>query len=842
MCYGDLPFYECRLYETGWMLPPSQRAYVKDYILSSETWEEPLFVQKEVINLLGDGTIHSSKTGADVSQPMFRNEFIAGDNILRARLYATARGIYECWINGAKVSDEFFAPGWQDYRFQQPYNVYDITDKLREGGNAIGFQIASGWWNDFMGYQLYWQDQYGLKNALKCMLVIDYANGTHQIVSTDENWKVYDCGPLKFASMQNGEEYDFGAVPTGWCEHGFPNSGWYCATVLHTDNDTPLHAYLGTPMSAHETLQAKSVKKIAPEAYIYDLGQNIAGVPRISLTGVRNKTITLRYAETLWPDSIPEHPVAPYTSEIYVQNRGKMYTDNLRSALNTDRYHLSDTGNHVIEPRFTMHGFRYVQIEGEEYPLPLECVEGLVIHSLDSEQTASFETDNIAVNRLFENIIWSQKGNFLAVPTDCPQRDERLGYTGDGQIFARSATYNFNVNPFFNRWLYAIRDNQDDSGNFPDYAPKVGTPPAGERGGGVLGWSDAGIIMPWTLYIQYGDLEALRHNYPAMKKYMDYLENRTENNLQPADGLGDWLGKEITNSQIINNAYYAYDAILMAKIAGVLGHDDDRMHYLNLHSAVKKAFNKTFVNADGRTFTPRGFLKGQWIKKPIECDEIEDTQSSYLLPLKANLFESPHVAMNHLLNAIERNGNSLATGFIGTPALLPLLTETGYGETAWEIFLNEECPSWLYPVSQGATTIWERWDSYTRENGFGPVDMNSFNHYSYGAVEEWMMKYALGIETSEQNPGYKEILLNPSFSDRVGYVSGYFDSPYGRITASWRNMSEGFSYSVEIPANTTALFTYKGNCKIIAGLEGVAEKNRNCIRLKSGKYKFVITK
>lgn len=748
--------------------------------------------------------------------PTLKKEFAIGKRVAKARLYVTARGIFECYINGKRVGNDLLAPGWSGYRHRISYCTYDVTSLLHEGNNNIGAILGNGWWCGFNGYQTDWQDQYGASPSMMAKLLVTFFDGSTMSIVSDGSWLCCDNGPVGDNSLQNGETYDATREMTEWN---------HVKVFAAPADSIRLQAYVGEPVHVADTLRARRMTipepiHSAPKSFIYDFGQNMVGIPHIIVHGKRGQKITLRYAEMLWPEEIPSNPVPPYTREMYVKNKGQLYTDNYRSALSTDVY-ICSGGEEVIEPRFTSHGFRYIQIEGLDTPPDLQNVSALVTNSL-TKQTCGYETSDPLLNRLFQNILWGQRGNFLAVPIDCPQRDERLGYTGDGQIFALSATFNYNVAPFMHRWLYSVRDDQLPDGNVPNYAPNVGMPPKGGLEGGSMGWSDAAVIVPWHLYEQYADKEILRQSYGSMKRYMDFLELKSVGGLLPAGGLGDWLAFEQSNDQITNTAYYAYDALLMGKIANALGLADDATHYQNLHERIKRAFNSTFVDKDGRTFTPKGYKKGLFFPKTFDKDSFEDTQTSYVLPLKAQIFDNPQIAARHLAEAVRHNDGHLSTGFIGTPYLAPMLSDNGEDSTAYGLVLTRTYPSWLYPVTQGATTIWERWNSYTKDNGFGPVRMNSFNHYSYGAIEEWLIQYSLGIKADPDEPGYKHFFIEPHIDRRMNFVNGYLDTMYGRISCKWEINGNSVNYNIEVPTNTTATLTI----------------GRKTMSLGSGKYKF----
>lgn len=787
---------DSRLYALGVETPQGSKAEVANLRLSEPVWGYTLYEQRNVAP--NSGTI---LPGEEISAPVFRRDFTLGKHVTKATLHATAHGIYEAEVNGQKVSADYLAPGWADYRVRQYFNSYDITPLLRQGDNTLTATVASGWWTGFVGFQTHWQDQYGIEPALMALLVIEYADGTTERIATDEKWHSRTDGPVTAASLQNGEDYDARLSRTPHWEH---------VRLLGPQPDSViLQPYTGKPITAHERLTAKAVTSPRPGAYIYDMGQNMVGIPQIGLRGHNGDTIRLSYAEMLWPATLPTDPTPPYTPDDYRRHAGQLYTDNYRSALSRDTYICRD-GCQVIEPRFTQHGYRYIELSGLSEPLPLDSVRSLVMHSLDDHPRAAFECGNPLVNQLFQNIQWGQRGNFLAVPTDCPQRDERLGYTGDGQVFALSATYNYDVLPIMSRWLETVRDGQGADGNIPNFAPVVDTPPCDVRGGGSIGWADAIVIIPWTLYTQYADTTVLRDNWPAMLRYMQYLQGQAEGHLQKAGGLADWLGVEDCNSQIVNTAFWAYDALLMAKIARVLGDEQTAGHFDQLHADIKREFQATFLRPDGATFTPAGYKTGKWLPKAVAEDTPDDTQASYVLALKAELYDTPATAVSHLCANIARHGDKLTTGFLSTPHLTPVLSRYGADTTAYTLLLQEECPGWLYPVKQGATTIWERWNSYSLDHGFGPVVMNSFNHYSYGAVEEWLIQYVLGIQSDEAKPGYRHFFLDPRPDSRLGFARGHLDTVSGTIAAQWKATDKGtFIYTVTIPEGTTATFRGK---------------------------------
>lgn len=838
----------CRLYQIGYCQSKGNDATYSDITISAPVYNQALYTDTEVHNAVGDNQLHLWQPGSDVSAPMLRRSLSVGKTIKQARLYATSKGIYQFYINGKPVGDGFYNPGWTDYRFRIMYNTYDVTSLLHSGTNGLGVLLGNGWYSDMMGWTgSDWQDQYGLQQKSLAMLKIDYEDGTTEYVATDGSWKCFDGGPIVANSLYNGEDYDAQKEVKGWTDGNFDDSGWYQATTERISTEMPkLQAYVGSMIQNNITLQPVSVKKVG-NAYIYDFGQNMVGVPRLTnMKGKAGQQITIHYAEMLYPDIVPGDPVKPYTKEMYETKKGQMYLDNYRSALSTDHYTFcGDASGETYQPLLTSHGFRYLSIEGLDQPLPLSDVKGIVVESI-GRQLSSYETSNKEINRLFENIVWGQRGNFLAVPTDCPQRDERLGWMGDAQIFARSATYNMNTDQFYTRWLYTLRDDQSVNGAYGDFYPNLGTSPFGfdinANRGGSGAWADAGVIVPWQLYQQYGDKGIIQQHYESMSRFMNYLERRSDNYILPSGGYADWVAPVFTNSSLINTAYFAYDAQIMQQMATAIGKTEEAERYGRLYNRIKESFGKMFFDTDGYTIYNKG-AKGV---------EKIGTQTSYVLPLQFGLVPDAlkSAAVSHLVEAVESNGNKLTTGFLGTPYICLVLSENGHSDVAHQLFLQTEYPSWLFPVKQGATTMWERWNSYTVKNGFGPVEMNSFNHYAYGAIEEWMMSHSLGIQRDEKQPGYKHILLQPEVGEQLDYAKGGFESVYGYIGSAWTKNADGYTYSVTIPANTSATLTLPAtklaDVKLTKGKEGASaaiyNKGRVKCELKAGQYEFQVRK
>lgn len=863
-----------RLHSIGFKQPRGEKAIFSNITLSEKNWSTTLYVDPTRVHAVtGTGELTVWEPYGHTSAPMLRKTIEVTKSVKSAKLYVTARGIYEFYINGARVSNDYFNPGWTDFRYRIMYNSYDVTSMLQQGDNGLGAMLGAGWYSDLNIFTSMFVDPYGIRQSLLAKLLITFEDGTSEVVVTDNTWKRYDEGPITRNGFQFGEDYDARKEVDNWTTGSFDDSQWKNAVIFEPPAPTTeIQAFVGLPIRNNITLTAISVTEPIKGTYVYDLGQNIVGVPRIEgLKGKSGQVINLRYGEMTYPDIIPTSPVAPYTVETYQKMKGQVYVENYRGAVSIDNYIMrGKTSGETYQPVFTDHGFRYISITGLTEPLPISQVKGVVLESIGNASSL-YESSNANINRLFENILWGQRGNFQAVPTDCPQRDERQGWTGDAQVFARTATY-FSpwVGQFYNRWLYSMRDNQHLDGSYFNYYPATGQPPYGyspESRAGWMGWMEAGIIVPWQVYQQYGDVGILELQYNSMVRYMNYLELLVDGAfIQVNTGIGDHLAIERTNIGLTNTAYYAYDAYIMSKIAQALGKENDQQKYALLYDNIKKAFNEKYVNDEGVTVAEQvrfGFGRGDQGGAGADTPAAEtgappivpvNTQTSYVVPLQADLFDDKHktLAVENLVRNIRGHNNTLTTGFIGTPYLNPVLSENGYSDVAYTLFERDVYPSWLYPVKQGATTMWERWNSYTIENGFGPVDMNSFNHYAYGAIGEWMFSRSLGIQRDDEKPGYKHIILQPAidFKGELTYAKGYFESPYGKISSGWEKTATGYVYRVTIPGNTTASLNLvapsENSVTVLTGKEGVGRISfaNGLVKteLKSGTYEFEVKK
>ena len=732
--------------------------------------------------------------------PVMHRDFEIKHGVKKARLYATARGVYDCEINGAPLSDRRFEPGASQYDKHLQYQVYDVTGMLKNGGNDINVTLSSGWWNESQTFTLMNYNYWGDRQSLLMMLIVEYEDGSEETIVTEPGaWKVSDNGPVRFAGWFYGEHYDAryedaapewrDSVEVATVDFSELNAaaGGGPRWPVPTMDQPALKASVGSPVKHIMTLKAKKFIEPRPGVYVYDMEQNMIGVPRIVLKGKAGAEAVIRYGEVLYPD-LPEYKV----------NVGMILTENYRDALSIDRFVFKNDEPHVFCPRHTFHGYRYVEITGVEEAPALEDVEGIVFSSI-SRLTGSFETSDVLVNKLYSNIRWSQYANFLSIPTDCPQRNERMGWSGDINVFSRTAVYNADVYGFLKRYTECIRDCQLPDGRFADIAPVGG-------GFGGIEWGSAGIVVPYEAYRQYGDKRIIEENYEAMGRYIEFLKAKgVPGQLDNVGPLGDWLATDMsTDNPLLWNCFYYFDCAVMAEMAAVIGKTDDAAAYAALAEEVKANWNKAFIDPEtGKTRKLSG--------------EINDTQASYAVPLHYGVVNDREAFGKRLAEKSAEVGYTVTTGFVGTGPLCPALSETGHSDAAYRILTNTQYPSWLYSVTEGATTIWERWNSVTKENGFGGNNsMNSFNHYSLGAVGAWMYSYVLGIRRGEGS--WRKFVLQPC-ADCFDYAQGHFESVYGEIKAGWVRDDGKVVYKVSVPANTEAEIILPGRRETIGSGE-----------------------
>ncbi len=819
--------------DMGYQLNAGQKAAFSDVEVLN--YRQPsrtiITVQGEAVTLEGgtSGLLQISPLKLN-TVPMMRSVFKAADRkITRARLYATAQGVYDLYINGTRVGDAYFNPGSTEYGRTLTYQTFDVTGLLKPGqANAIGAIVSEGWWSGAITYVAENWNLYGDRQALLAKLQITYDDGTQQcVVTSPHTWKTYDDGPTRYSSFFQGEVYDARkeAATDGWATADYDDRNWQSAVEVRDDHfdvapDFQLLADMADPILPIDTLTAQSVREVKPGAFVYDLGQNTAGVPLVTFSGLKPGTeVKLRFAEVTYPD-LP-------ASKDYV---GMIMTENLRLALCQDLY-IAKGGEETFSPRFSSRGFRYIEISGVDKAVPTTGVRAIAISSTRANSSL-YETSNADVNRLWLNAVWSTRSNFLSIPTDCPQRNERLGWMGDISVFGRSATYIADAGNFLRRYLISVRDMQADNGRYPDVAP------TGCGFGGLL-WGSAGITVPWELYKQYGDKSVLAEHYPSMKRYLDYVASDC---IDPATGiivqyrqwadLGDWLSLEDTyDKSLVWEAYYIYDLDIMQRMAEVLGKTDDAARYAQLAARRRDFFVKTYVDtATGKTHCSAFDAKRKG--EPVH------TQTSYALPLAFNIVDGElrtKMAANLKETIVHNSRNyppySLLTGFIGTSWLCKALSDNGMSDVAYRMLQHDAFPSWLYPVKNGATSVWERLNSYTIKDGFGGNNsMNSFNHYSFGAVAAWMYNYSLGITRDETSTGFKHFVLKPEPdpTGRMTHAEGHYDSMYGRIESSWKREGGKTVYNFTVPANTSATL-------YLPTPKGTKQKE-----LKAGKYRFEV--
>lgn len=696
--------------------------------------------------------------------PMLRRTFRVERPVRRARLYATAMGLYEARINGRRVGDDLFTPGWTDYKVRIQYQTYDVAPLLRRGENAIAAVLGDGW---ACGY-LIWENRRALwadRPALLAQLMIDYEDGSTETIATDGRWRA-GTGPILESDIYNGETFDARLEMPGWDAPGFDDSSWAAATTVERPK-APLVAPVSQPVRRIEEIRPKEITEPEPGRFIFHLGQNMVGWVRLKVREKPGTRIVLRFGEMLKAD-------------------GTLYTDNLRAAKATDVYICRGGGDEVFEPHFTFHGFQYAEVSGLGARPALDAVTGVVIHTA-APVSGRFECSSDMVNRLQSNIRWGQKGNFLDVPTDCPQRNERLGWTGDAQVFARTACFNLDVAAFYTKYCRDLADAQQPDGRFPDVAPNVLGP------GGNCAWADAGVIVPWTVYLCYGDTAILDRHFDAMARWVDFMERESDGLIRPEYGYGDWLsidganpGAPTTPKSLIGTAYFALCARLVARAAELTRRSGAAARYRALEARVVAAFNREFVTPGGRV--------------------VGHSQTGYLLALGFDLLppEKRPAAERHLLADLERRKWHLSTGFVGTPLLAPVLTRIGRTDAAYRLLMQDTYPSWLYPILQGATTMWERWNSYTKEGGFGDVGMNSFNHYAYGAIGQWLYATVAGLDLDPDRPGYRHAIIRPEPGGGLTWAEAELHTPYGLLRSRWELDGRRMTLALAVPANTTA--------------------------------------
>jgi len=742
-----------------------------------------------------------------------RKSFSVTKPVDSARVYATALGAYYFYLNGQKVNDDFFAPGWTDYRKRVMYRTYDVTGFLSKGENAVGAILGSGW---YMG-PLSWSKKtntFGDAPAkLLLQLEVRYKDGSTEHVVSDDTWKCSE-GPIRSSDIYAGEVCDARLEMVGWDKTGFKDTAWKKADVF-PDKGIALNAQVESPIRFVEELKPVAITEPSPGTFIFDLGQNMVGLARLKVRGPAGTEVRLRHAEILNPD-------------------GTIYTANLRKAEATDRYILSGKGAEEFSAHFTYHGFRYVEVTGCPGKPAKDAITGLVAHTA-LRPVSSFECSSDMVNKLFHNIYWGFRGNIYSVPTDCPQRDERLGWMGDAQVFGRTSTYLMDTAAFYAKWSRDISDAQSPDGAYTDVCPYPGSdilPP-----NGAPAWMDAGIVIPWTVYLCYGDTRILERQYDSMCRYLDFVTANNPDGIwanKRGNDYGDWVPAGVeTDKTMLATLCYFYSAHLLSEISGVLNNAAGKDKYAGIAAKVRDAFNARYLK-DGH------------------YENATQTINAMVIEMSVVPSDTLKSVTDDLVKDIESRGWHLSTGFIGTKFLLLALSDTGHDDVARRLFLNRDYPSWGYMVEQGATTVWERWNS----DKMGP-DMNSRNHFAFGSVGEWMFRYLAGIDIAPDASGFDRLLVSPRPGEPgrgLSSLKASYDSIHGRIASEWKNDASVFLLNVVVPANVSAVVRIPASSiediaeagKPLAKTEGVSgiklQKGTVEFTVGSGSYKFKTVK
>lgn len=711
-----------------------------------------------------------------------RRSFSAQKKIAHARLYVTARGLFELQLNGRRVGSDHFANGFTSYHKRLDTLTYDVTAQLRNGDNQLQAMLGAGWYAGRLPFERSKKGPYGQHPELLLQLEITYTDGSRDTVVSDGAWEGTFDGPILSSSIYDGEIVDARKEPSGWKP-----------VVANADlGSARLTPKPFAPIRERQTLAVRAITEPQPGRFIFDLGQNMVGWARLKIPVVQDQTVTVRYAEMLKDD-------------------GTLYTENYRTAKSINLYTAATTGTSTLEPHFTFHGFRYVELSG----LPAgaqpekDWVTGVVLQS-EMRQIGKFESSHAKLNQLQSNIAWGWRGNSLDIPTDCPQRDERMGWTGDAQAFGPTAMFNTDSHAFWKSWLTSMRDDQDADGVIPDIIPTAGTKSRGR----APGWQDAATFIPWDLYVRTGDRAVLEENYSMMEKFIGWCRSQSVENLLPnTEGFGDWLQpypqtgatdrdwmkdrKGDTPRPLLGAAFYARSTQILADVARILGRSDDAARYASDAATIRAAFVRHYFDADGK------------------LQNAPETQTAYILAITFDLLPEnlKTKAGEHLVRLVREADGHLRTGFLGTPLIAQALDQTGHSDVAAELLFQESYPSWFYPINQGATTMWERWNSYTRDKGFGDVTMNSFNHYAYGAIGQWMYERVAGLSPDPAHPGYKHFFVRPLVVRQLDSARAELETPYGKAASAWQKRDGKILLEVVVPPNATATIEFPDDRK-----------------------------
>ncbi len=793
----------------------------------ASSWSKPAYWETGLLHP-GDwtakwiGTPPQPADSGETPSPLLRREFRLHGRVRSARLYVTSLGLDQVFLNGRRVGDDELTPGWTSYHHRLLYRTYDVTALLHDGDNAVGAMLGDGWYRGYLGFY-HGRNLYGEHRALQLQLDVRYADGHVQRIVSDGSWKTID-GPVRSSDIYDGETYDARLERPGWDSPHYAAAAWSPVAVLPAPAAT-LVAPQSPPVQRVRELKPVSITRAPDGEWLFDLGQNFAGWARLRVRGTAGTEVTMRFAEVLDHD-------------------GNIYTANLRRAKQTDRYIMKGGGPEVFEPHFTYHGFRYVAVSGLPAPPDSSTITGIVLSS-NLEQTSTFATSDTMLNELQHNIVWSQRSNFLSVPTDCPQRDERLGWTGDAQVFAPTAAFDMGVDGFFSNWLTDLAIDQHADGSVPWVIPN---PMGGDSTdkAGTAGWGDAAVVVPWTMYLAYGDRALLARQLPSMRAWVDFEKRQAGASgvWRPGSQFGDWLAYHssdagypgaTTGTDFIATAYLAHSADLVSRAARALGDSADAAEYRALFERERAAFDHEFVTPAGRV--------------------AENTQTAYALALQFDLLPDSlrATAGRRLAADVRLHGTHLTTGFLGTPQLLDALANTGHLRLAYALLLQRTYPSWLYPITRGATTTWERWDGIRPNGTFEDPSMNSFNHYAFGAVGDWMYRTIAGIEIDPVEPGYEHSIIAPRPGGGLTSAHASIATQYGTLSSAWSLDGSSFTLDVTVPPNTWSTITVPGttvdavreNGRALAGDPGVRAVHQRgadvVVEVGSGEYRFSAT-
>ena len=726
---------------------------------------------------LVDGRTEPWPVGAQPAL-MLRKAFPVASPVKRATVFVTARGVYELHINGERVGDHILAPEWTDCRDRIQYQTYDVTKLVKQGENAIGATLGDGWCLGRIGLWASSGREVRYPELL-LRLEIELADGRTEAIVSDESWRSTSAGPIISSDIYDGETYDARKEMPGWDRPSFDESSWAPVRASAELGAQEIVWQRNEPIRVTKELKPVEMTEPKPGVYVFDMGQNMVGWCRLKLSAPAGTTVTIRHAEMMNDD-------------------GTVYTTNLRSAAQTDHYTCRGGGVETYQPHFTYHGFRYVELTGLPAKPAADSVLGQVFHS-SSPDAGRFECSDRMLNQLMDSIVWTQRANLESTPTDCPQRNERLGWLGDINSFAQTAIFNMDMAAFFSKWVRDVRDAQADDGRYPDIAPNPG---ARNAGGGAPAWADAGTVVPWRMYQNYADKRLLEEHFESAKRWVDFVHKNNPNllwqNARGAD-FNDWLngdtlvyegwpktGASVPN-EVFATAFFAHSTWIISQMARVIGRTEEADSYGRLAEDIKAAFNKAFVKPDGR-------IEG-------------DTQAGYALALGLDLLpeEVRPEAARHMVEAFTRYNGHMSTGFLSTHRLMLELTRMGYNDEAYRLVELRTFPSWGFMIENGATTIWERWDGYVKGRGFQDPGMNSFNHWAFGSVGEWMWRSIVGINPDDANPGYKRFIIHPRPGGGLTWAKGEYNSIRGKIVSDWRIEKGKLTLKVSVPTNTTAL-------------------------------------